>query len=842
MKYFFHSLALIGLAVSTARAGTFTLSGALTDDESTGIRASNTYTHAISGGTPATVNGVDFVVLSPGNTPDNFSWAATGGFSQVTNNNGGWNPDLGGVTGPGLIELLGSFTYSGGGANPGNNQIFTLSGLTVGTTYDTRLYIRVWDTGGGGRFIDFTVTNGTEVDTFVDRAEDRPGEVLESGNNHEAYYLNYHFTAQGTELEIIATVPDTAPGNSGSFHMYALTNQVAGIVPDDDGDGLPNAWETENGLNPNDNGSIDPANGANGDPDSDGLKNSEEYAKGTKPKDSDTDDDTLKDGDEAAVGGSPTKADTDKDGLNDGDEVARGTKVNDDDTDNDGYLDGFEVAKGSNPVDADSVPPPSGKFKLGKALTDDASSGISTAHTYTHAISGGTAATVNGVDFAALTPAATPANFSWVSAGGKNTVENNNNAWDPAAGGVTGPGLVSLLGSFTYAGGGDTPGGFQTFVLSGLTVGTTYDTRLYIRVWDKGGAGRFIDYTMTHGGEIDTFLGSAEDRPGDVLGSGNQDEAYYLNYRFTAKGTTLEVKAAVPTTAAAGNGSFHMYALTNQVVPGTAGTFSLSDPLADDASSGISPTNTYTHTISGGTAATVNGVDFLELSPGNVPEGMAWIAPDGQNVVNNVNNAWDPDAGGVTGPDLISLLASFTYSGGGDRPGAFQTFILSGLTVGTTYDTRLYIRVWDAGSGGRPIDYTMTHGLQEDSFLSRKEDRPDEVLGTDNRNHAYYINYRFTAQASDLEIKATVGNPNSGSFHLYALSNQVVPVETPKPILSIAPSAGNTVTVSWPPETTGWVLKSSVSMATGSWEVVPGVVGNSVTQGIAGFKFYRLEK
>lgn len=211
-------------------------------------------------------------------------------------------------------------------------------------------------------------------------------------------------------------------------------------------------------------------------------------------------------------------------------------------------------------------PVTAGTISLSSPLTDDASTGISTANTYTHAVSGGTAATVNGVNFAVLGPATTPANFSWVSSGTKDQVQNNNGQWVPANGGVTGAGLISLLQSFTYSGSGAGPGSNQTFTLSGLTIGTTYDTRLYIRVWDPGTSGRPIDFTMTHGAEVDTFSGP-EDRPQLVLGSGTVDQAYFVNYRFTAQAAELAINAAVPAGADPASGSFHMYALSNQVVP-----------------------------------------------------------------------------------------------------------------------------------------------------------------------------------------------------------------------------------------------------------------------------------
>jgi hypothetical protein len=96
---------------------------------------------------------------------------------------------------------------------------------------------------------------------------------------------------------------------------------------------------------------------------------------------------------------------------------------------------------------------------------------------------------------------------------------------------------------------------------------------MYIRVWDTEASGRPIEFTMTNGAEIDTFSG-LEDRPGDVLGTANQHNAYFVNYRFTAQGSNLLINAAVPGNAPADSGSFHLYALSNQVVPepGTAAT------------------------------------------------------------------------------------------------------------------------------------------------------------------------------------------------------------------------------------------------------------------------------
>ncbi|MFT3992209.1 MAG: PA14 domain-containing protein [Luteolibacter sp.] len=52
---------------------------------------------------------------------------------------------------------------------------------------------------------------------------------------------------------------------------------------DSDGDSLPDAWETQYGLMPNDNGAVSFANGEYGDQDGDGVPNLFEYLNGTSP-------------------------------------------------------------------------------------------------------------------------------------------------------------------------------------------------------------------------------------------------------------------------------------------------------------------------------------------------------------------------------------------------------------------------------------------------------------------------------------------------------------------------------------------------------------------------------
>ncbi|MCZ7592124.1 MAG: hypothetical protein M5U15_08185 [Kiritimatiellae bacterium] len=64
-------------------------------------------------------------------------------------------------------------------------------------------------------------------------------------------------------------------------------------VVDSDGDGLPDWWEIANGLDPFDDGTIDPANGYGADPDNDGWNNAQEMRAGTLATNSDTDGDGV---------------------------------------------------------------------------------------------------------------------------------------------------------------------------------------------------------------------------------------------------------------------------------------------------------------------------------------------------------------------------------------------------------------------------------------------------------------------------------------------------------------------------------------------------------------------
>ncbi|WP_367871436.1 hypothetical protein [Luteolibacter sp. Populi] len=206
----------------------------LTDDASSGIDSTKNYTHAISGGGAAEINGVTLSVLdnTPANIPPNFTWTVgQGNKGSIAGNNGDWDPALGNVTGEGLLQMLGSFAFGANG-DAGLIQTYTLNGLVVGEPYELKFFIRKWDTEGSGRPNDLAFINGETTDIpFGGLLEDRPGIVLQNGNDNSAYYLRYNYVAQDTKLVIQAGPHISASVASGAFHLYGLTNEGPSGIP-----------------------------------------------------------------------------------------------------------------------------------------------------------------------------------------------------------------------------------------------------------------------------------------------------------------------------------------------------------------------------------------------------------------------------------------------------------------------------------------------------------------------------------------------------------------------------------------------------------------------------------
>lgn len=137
----------------------------------------------------------------------------------------------------------------------------------------------------------------------------------------------------------------------GQLYMITQSPLILGPRIDSDGDGIPDDYEIEHGLDPT-------RNDAHEDKDGDGVSNLREYELGLSASNVDSDGDGLSDGRELyELGTLASERDSDGDGLTDGDEIAlHETDPLNSDSDGDGSSDGEEISLGTDPTDSQSTP------------------------------------------------------------------------------------------------------------------------------------------------------------------------------------------------------------------------------------------------------------------------------------------------------------------------------------------------------------------------------------------------------------------------------------------------------------------------------------------------------
>jgi hypothetical protein len=310
---------------------------------------------------------------------------------------GGWNndlfPDWEGLNGPNSGEAFEE--YIGGFFSDGTDHVGMATGYYIwqdtGVSFEPNTTYQL-TVGVGNRNAGFSPAGNVSVYAILNSAENLGLNLFSTADvlldpaviAYETFDANIDAPI-GTFVDAAPlqfTTTDAVPAGtivvllgdnsaSGRSHFDNVRLETV-IIGDNDEDGLPTQWEIDNGLDDSDDGSVNPANGPEGDPDDDGRTNKEELDSKTLPNKADSDDDGLNDGQEKSAGTNPLIADTDGDGLKDGVESNTGTFIGasdtgtdplDADTDGDGLKDGVEsntrifvglADSGTNPLDADT--------------------------------------------------------------------------------------------------------------------------------------------------------------------------------------------------------------------------------------------------------------------------------------------------------------------------------------------------------------------------------------------------------------------------------------------------------------------------------------------------------
>ena len=197
-----------------------------------------------------------------------------------------------------------------------------------------------------------------------------------------------------------------------------------------------------------------------------------------------------------------------------------------------------------------------------------------------------------------------------------------------------------------------------------------------------------------------------------------------------------------------------------------AGTGSVTQ-IPDDASSGISPAITYTHTIdlnSDDGGAVINGVTF---TAGGATGANYTLTNAGSTFQNH--NSPAPDGSGMD-----DLLDDFFFGAGGGPP-VTSSLTLTGLTPGVPYRFRAYV----GGFGGNTQDFSADDTTPATTIADVPRNGGTDAVATS-------LNYTYTLAAGDTDLTITFDPDSDGdTFHWYGFSNEIVPEPTALGLIGI---------------------------------------------------------
>jgi uncharacterized membrane protein len=517
-------------------------------DADSDISTNKTYTHLLdfpANGNPATVNSVPFTAAGMDGTAGGYSW------STVNPPTGAWNSDPNDATRTGIDRLLWDFIFGS------MDFTLTLSNLTPGKAYETRLYFRNF--ASNTRNVTFTFTAGAhEIGSLYYNPD--------NGATGTRSWIGCRYTADSAGTVAIRVL---SHDSVNKCHLYGLSNEEL-------------TGATSPVL------TVAPATGTSARLDGPvtGLGELVKSGAGTQ-----------------RFGGANS--------LPQPLSVEQGTAVLDP---------GASLPAGATVAAGAMLKAPLGNVTLGALggegtfeltgtadyvvtngphfvkITGDADCGVSSDKRYTHLLDfGGNAATavVNGVTFNKERTVSGPLfGPSWINAP----------ATSAHAGGNTGnigvpsnQGVYNLINDFCYNG----PYGPTVCYLTGLTIGKTYEVRFYHRKWEADKA-RITTFTFDPDGTgpISDAITFNPDSPAGVANYNDN----YLAYRYFAQTNQLAVTITCPNTD-----KYHIYGLSNEEVPGAINGLTTLDLAADSVFDGtISGAGAWLKTGAG--SFTVTGV------------------------------------------------------------------------------------------------------------------------------------------------------------------------------------------------------------------------------------------
>ncbi|MDD4442853.1 MAG: PA14 domain-containing protein [Kiritimatiellae bacterium] len=184
--------------------------------------------------------------------------------------------------------------------------------------------------------------------------------------------------------------------------------------------------------------------------------------------------------------------------------------------------------------------------------------------------------------------------------------------------------------------------------------------------------------------------------------------------------------------------------------------------FTDDAGTGIAASNRYTHLLDFGTrsvAAVINGVAFnkVQSSNGSI-QNYGWGNFPPQAHPGTAANA---PVNVPAGSGVYDLLYDMNYGWSWPDPATMQ---LHGLVPGKRYEVRLYNRSWGQTLGGSRTQ-TLTFDPDGSGPIS------ESVTFNADNMLPHYISCRYTAVSSTLDIIVQSAQSNQ-TYHLYGLSNE----------------------------------------------------------------------